>query len=87
MIHLKGSKGSKGGYTFESHIKNDKGGFQNSAFNLRAIKTLDNGMVVAGGLYGLNVFDPDGIHYNKVLPNGMFSALYLLNKEIGAGKG
>ncbi len=86
LIHLKVSKDSKGEYTFESHIYNDKDGLQNCDFNLRAIKTLDNGMVVAGGLYGLNVFDPDGIHYNKVLPKVMFSALYLFNKEIEAGK-
>ena len=86
MIHLKVSKDSKGEYVFEPHVYNDKDGLQNCDFNLRAIKTLDNGMIVAGGLYGLNVFTPADIHYNKVLPKVMFSALYLFSEEIEVGK-
>ena len=86
MIHLKVSEGKDGAYVFEPHIYNDKDGLQNCDFNLRAIKTLDNGMIVAGGLYGLNVFNPQHIRYNRVLPKVMFSNLYLFNKEIEVGK-
>lgn len=86
MVHLKVSRNSDGSYAFDSHVYNEKDGLQNCDFNMRAIKTLRDGTVVAGGLYGLNVFNPDNIHYNKVLPKVMFSALYLFGKEIEVGK-
>lgn len=86
MVHLKVSRNSDGSYAFDSHVYNEKDGLQNCDFNMRAIKTLRDGTVVTGGLYGLNVFNPDNIHYNKVLPKVMFSALYLFGKEIEVGK-
>ncbi len=86
MIHLRISEGKGGEYAFEPHVYSDKDGLQNCDFNLRVIMTLDNGMIVAGGLYGLNVFKPDGIHYNKALPKVMFSDLYLFNEKIEIGK-
>lgn len=85
MIHIKVSKDANGEYVFESHIYNEKDGLQNCDFNLRAIKTLKDGTIIAGGLYGLNTFNPDKIHYNTIPPKIMFSELYLFNQKIEAG--
>lgn len=85
MIHLKVSQTQDGEYVFDSHIYNDKDGLQNCDFNLRSIKTLDNGMVVAGGLYGLNLFNPDKIHYNRILPKVLLADLSLLGKKVEVG--
>lgn len=85
MIHIRVSGSATAGYTFEPRIYNEKDGLQNCDFNLRAIKTLDDGTIMAGGLYGLNVFNPSEIRYNTLPPKVMFSALYLFNKRIEAG--
>lgn len=86
MIHLNVSGKGNGTYRFESRLYNDKDGLQNCDFNQRAIRTLDNGWVVAGGFYGLNIFNPDEIRYNKISPEVMFSRLFLFNEEIEVGK-
>lgn len=86
MIHLKVLKGKEGGYVFEPHVYNEKDGLQNCDFNLRAIKTMDDGTIVAGGLYGLNVFNPDYIRYNKMLPKVMFSNLSLFDEPVEVGR-
>ena len=85
MVHLKVSQAQEGGYAFEPRVYSDADGLQNCDFNLRSIKTLANGMVVAGGLYGVNVFNPQEISYNKVLPKVLFSGLYLFGKEVEVG--
>ena len=85
MVHLKVSRGEDGAYVFDSYVYNDRDGLQNCDFNLRSIKTLDDGTIVAGGLYGVNVFNPDKIRYNKSLPKVLLSGLYLFGKEVEAG--
>ena len=42
-------------------------------------------MVVAGGLYGLNLFNPDKIHYNRILPKVLLADLFLLGKKVEVG--
>ena len=86
MVHLKVSQKEEGKYAFDSRVYSNADGLQNSDFNLRSIKTLNNGMVVVGGLYGVNIFSPDKISYNKALPKVLFSALYLFDKEVETGK-
>lgn len=86
MVHLKVAKNHDGSYTFDTQIYNEKDGLQNCDFNLRSIKTLHDGTIVAGGLYGLNTFNPDEMHYNKLLPNVLFSAFYLFGQEVKAGQ-
>ena len=86
MIHLKVSEKEDGTYVLEPRLYNDKDGLQNCEFNQRAMRTLDNGMVVAGGFYGLNIFSPDEIYYNRTSPEVMFSAFYLYNEEIKVGE-
>lgn len=86
MVCVEVSQRADGTYSFESRVYSGKDGLQNSDFNLRAITTLDDGTVVAGGLYGVNVFNPENIRYNKSLPKVMFSSLHLFGKEIEVGK-
>ena len=86
LAYVRVLQDKEGNYQFETRVYNDKDGLQNSDFNLRSIMTLDNGTVVAGGFYGLNVFDPNRISYNKVLPKVMFSSMSLFGKEIEIGK-
>jgi signal transduction histidine kinase/DNA-binding response OmpR family regulator len=59
---------------------------QNCDFNQRSIKTLHNGIIAIGGLYGVNVFAPDHIRYNKMLPNVMFTGLSLFDEAVKVGQ-
>lgn len=63
-------------------IYSKKDGLQNCDFNIKAIKTLNNGDIAIGGLYGINYFNPDNIKYNKILPKVSFSGFSLFGKEI-----
>ena len=86
MVHIKVSHQGEEGYSFEPHVYDNADGLQNCDFNLRSIKTLRNGTIVAGGLYGLNIFNPGEISYNTQLPNVLFSGLSLFDKEVEVGK-
>ena len=86
MVHINVLQQGEEGYSFEPHVYGNADGLQNCDFNLRSIKTLKNGTIVAGGLYGLNIFNPSEISYNKQLPNVLFSGLSLFDKEVEVGK-
>ncbi len=76
----------KGSYLFDSRAYNSEDGLQNCDFNQRSIKTLHNGIIAIGGLYGVNVFAPDHIRYNKMLPTVMFTGLSLFDEPIKVGQ-
>ena len=86
LIHLNVTKGDTGEYQFVPHVYNDKDGLQNCDFNLRSIRELNNGAILLGGLYGINVFSPENVRYNKLLPKVLFTGLSLFNKEIQVGE-
>ena len=86
LIHLNVTKGDTGEYQFVPHVYNDKDGLQNCDFNLRSIRELNNGAILLGGLYGINVFSPENVRYNKLLPKVLFAGLSLFNKEIQVGE-
>lgn len=71
---------------FDSVAYNSEDGLQNCDFNQRSIKTLHNGIIAIGGLYGVNVFAPDHIRYNKMLPNVMFTGLSLFDEAVKVGQ-
>ena len=56
------------GYSFETREYDNNDGLQTSDFNLRAMKRLQDGTILAGGLYGLNSFNPERMHYNRLVP-------------------
>lgn len=67
------------------HLYDSRDGVQNSDFNQRSFAMLDNGDIVAGGLYGINRFSPALISYNKTLPKVMFTGLAVMNRPVAVG--
>ena len=86
VIRVTVASDGKGSYLFDSRAYNSEDGLQNCDFNQRSIKTLHNGIIAIGGLYGVNVFAPDHIRYNKMLPTVMFTGLSLFDEPIKVGQ-
>ncbi len=61
-------------------------GLQRSAFSLGAGLKLPNGEMYFGGLEGFNHFVPHELHYNKNIPQIIFTALTVNNTEVMPGK-
>ena len=74
------------GYSFETREYDNNDGLQTSDFNLRAMKRLQDGTILAGGLYGLNSFNPERMHYNRLVPKVLFTSLQLMNEPVSVGK-
>lgn len=86
VIQVTVASDGKGSYLFDSRAYNSEDGLQNCDFNQRSIKTLRDGIIAIGGLYGVNVFALDHIRYNKMLPNVMFTGLSLFDEEVKVGQ-
>lgn len=86
VIRVTVASDGKGSYLFDSRAYNSEDGLQNCDFNQRSIKTLHNEIIAIGGLYGVNVFAPDHIRYNKMLPNVMFTGLSLFDEAVKVGQ-
>lgn len=86
VIRVTVASDGKGSCLFDSRAYNSEDGLQNCDFNQRSIKTLHNGIIAIGGLYGVNVFAPDHIRYNKMLPNVMFTGLSLFDEAVKVGQ-
>lgn len=86
VIRVTVASDGKGSYLFDSRAYNSEDGLQNCDFNQRSIKTLHNGIIAIGGLYGVNVFAPDHIRYNKMLPNVIFTGLSLFDEAVKVGQ-
>lgn len=86
LVHLNVAKKENGDYRFVPHTYNEKDGLQNSDFNIRSIRLLNNNAILVGGLYGINVFTPENVHYNKQLPKVFFTRLSLFNKVVQVGE-
>ena len=61
-------------------------GLRNCDFNLKSIKRLNNGTIVAGGIYGLNIIEPTNMYYNTTLPKVNFTGLTLSGKPVNIGE-
>ncbi len=75
-----------GEYSFRPYNYDEMDGLQSREFNLRSIMTAHDGSIIMGGLYGVNIFSPESIKYNKVLPKVIFTGLQLFNEEVQVGK-
>ena len=53
VIRVTVASDGKGSYLFDSRAYNSEDGLQNCDFNQRSIKTLHNGIIAIGGLYGV----------------------------------
>ena len=86
LVHFNIVKGDADEYKYVLHVYSNKDGLQNCDFNLRSIRKLNNGAILLGGLYGINVFNPENLRYNKQRPRVLFTGLSLFNKEIKVGE-
>ncbi len=71
---------------FNSLMYNNMDGLQNCDFNLKSIKRLNNGTIVAGGIYGLNIIEPTNMYYNTTLPKVNFTGLTLSGETVNIGE-
>lgn len=76
----------KGTYTFRPYSYDEMDGLQSKQFNLRSILTTHDGQVVMGGLYGINIFDPKDIKYDRTHPKILFTALQMFGKDVPIGQ-
>jgi signal transduction histidine kinase/ligand-binding sensor domain-containing protein/DNA-binding response OmpR family regulator len=71
--------------TFEFSFYNQKDGLQNSDFNQRSLFRTPTGVMLVGGLYGINYFNPQNIKYNKNVPRVLFTDIQLFHQSIKVG--
>lgn len=69
-------------YTFTSHRYSELDGLQGQQFNQRSITKTFRGEIIAGGVQGLSLFDPEGLQYNNHTPKIEFTELQLFNEEV-----
>lgn len=69
-------------YHFKCYNYDEIDGLQNGEFNLRSIAKTSRGEILMGGIKGYNIFQPENIKYNQILPHVTFTNLSLFNKEV-----
>ncbi len=69
-------------YIYTCHSYDELDGLQGQQFNARSIIRTRKGEIIAGGVQGLSLFDPEGLKYNSVTPRIEFTGLQLFNGEI-----
>jgi signal transduction histidine kinase/DNA-binding response OmpR family regulator/ligand-binding sensor domain-containing protein len=85
IFRIHPSRTEDGSYTFASEVYDKSDGLQYSDFNLRSICKLDDGTIVAGGILGLNIFNPKDMKFNSHAPKVMFTGFTLFNEEVTEG--
>ncbi len=71
-----------GVYAYHAYHYSEQDGLQNQEFNLRSLIKTFRGEVIAGGIQGLSLFDPESIKYNYLTPEVVFTSLQLFNENI-----
>ncbi len=71
-----------GDYTYTYYNYDQRDGLQSSEFNMRSILKSSRGEILMGGLQGYNIFNPEIIKYNKILPKVVFTNLQLFNNSV-----
>lgn len=71
-----------GVYTYNIYRYNEQDGLLNQEFNIRSIIKTFRGEIIAGGVQGLSLFDPENIQYNHIIPKVVFTGLQLFNEEV-----
>lgn len=71
-----------GKYTYTCHKYAANDYFPKQRFNPRSLIKRFDGIIVAGGLQGLNWCDPRKIKYNRIAPKVVITNLFLFNKEV-----
>jgi signal transduction histidine kinase len=68
---------------FTNFDKSD--GLQNNEFNSAACYKTSDGEMLFGGINGFNIFHPENISKNSVIPSVVFSDLKIINKKVYFG--
>lgn len=76
----------KGGMAAAFRNFDELDGLQSKAFNENAAYLTSNGEMVFGGPNGLNIFLPESIGENSLLPRIVFTDFQLFNKSVEGGK-
>lgn len=71
-----------GVYIYVCHSYDELDGLQGQQFNARSITRTKKGEIIAGGVQGISLFDPEGLRYNSVTPKIEFTGLQLFNEEV-----
>jgi len=71
-----------GEYTYAFYNYDERDGLQSSEFNIRSILRSHKGEILMGGIRGYNIFNPEVIKYNRVLPKVVFTDLQLFNNSV-----
>jgi signal transduction histidine kinase/DNA-binding response OmpR family regulator/ligand-binding sensor domain-containing protein len=86
VFRIRPSRSETGDYAFNMEMYDKSDGLQYSDFNLRSICKLDDGTIVAGGILGLNLFNPKDMKFNSHAPKVMFTGFSLFNEPVPEGK-
>ncbi|MDR1202622.1 MAG: response regulator [Tannerellaceae bacterium] len=71
-----------GTYTYASYHYNEQDGLLSREFNVRSIIKTFRGEIIAGGIQGLSLFDPENIKYNYFTPQVVFTDMQLFNEAV-----
>lgn len=71
-----------GVYNFVSYVYNEQDGLQKQEFNPQALIKTFHGEIIAGGMQGINMFDPENVRYNRIVPTVVFTDVQLFNQQV-----
>lgn len=71
-----------GAYAYTCHRYSELDGLQDQQFNSRSLFKTEKGEIIAGGIRGMSLFDPEGLKYNSNTPKVEFTELLLFNEEV-----
>ncbi|WP_321424248.1 two-component regulator propeller domain-containing protein [uncultured Bacteroides sp.] len=77
-----GTNPKTGNYTYTYYNYDERDGLQSSEFNIRSVLRSYRGEILMGGIRGYNIFNPEVIKYNRVLPKVVFTDLQLFNNSV-----
>jgi signal transduction histidine kinase/DNA-binding response OmpR family regulator/ligand-binding sensor domain-containing protein len=86
VMRLRPFRNDDGTYSFNTEMYDKNDGLQYSDFNLRSICKLPDGTIVAGGILGVNMFNPKDMKFNSHTPKVMFTGFTLFNEEVLEGQ-
>ncbi|MDW7690245.1 two-component regulator propeller domain-containing protein [Flammeovirgaceae bacterium SG7u.111] len=76
----------EGGYEFSFRHYSEADGLQGKEFNVNAKYKTSKGELIFGGANGFNLFQPENIIYNSVLPKVEFTDFQLFNSSVKVGE-
>jgi len=77
-----GTNPKTGDNTYTYYNYDERDGLQSSEFNIRSIIRSYRGEILMGGIRGYNIFNPEVIKYNRILPKVVFTDLQLFNTSV-----